>query len=241
MQLKTPSGQQKNKSNIFCETESGEMYLVDFPRLEGQMPDLQSGSTELMLPTNAVVDRDNYEIRVTEMLPQTRPSALFHSRRELAQVEGTLSCLVVRVEASDASTTRSEKELSNSIFGNDQSNPQTINMQSQFKNCSHGKLNFIEADDRNGSFGRNIRNGATTVYVDLPTSGGETLMANAITNALNSVFEVERPPELADHILYCLPPGTMDGVAYAYINSWSSVYNDEWCNMLSSTMHEIGK
>lgn len=31
----------------------------------------------------------------------------------------------------------------------------------------------------------------------------------------------------------------MDGIAYAYINSWNSVYSNEWCNYLSGEMHEV--
>jgi len=31
----------------------------------------------------------------------------------------------------------------------------------------------------------------------------------------------------------------MDGIAYAYINSWNSVYSNQWCNYLSAEMHEV--
>ena len=65
-------------------------------------------------------------------------------------------------------------------------------------------------------------------------------MRNAITLKLNEEFGVSRPDQLADHIMYCLPPNTMRSVAYAYINSWNSVFNDEWCLKLSAQMHEIG-
>ena len=33
---------------------------------------------------------------------------------------------------------------------------------------------------------------------------------------------------LADHVMYCLPPGTMGGIAYAGVYSWYSVYSDNW-------------
>ncbi|GFH46557.1 hypothetical protein CTEN210_03031 [Chaetoceros tenuissimus] len=55
-------------------------------------------------------------------------------------------------------------------------------------------------------------------------------MSNAVTAALNSAFNVDSPGELADHVMYCLPPTVnWDGIAYAYVNNWNSVYNDEWC------------
>jgi hypothetical protein len=39
--------------------------------------------------------------------------------------------------------------------------------------------------------------------------------------------------------MYCLPSGAMAGIAYAYINSWNSVYSNDWCNYLSTQMHEV--
>jgi len=32
----------------------------------------------------------------------------------------------------------------------------------------------------------------------------------------------------------------MSGIAYAYVNSWMSVYSNEWCNHPSGQMHELG-
>jgi hypothetical protein len=68
---------------------------------------------------------------------------------------------------------------------------------------------------------------------------GDGIMRNAITAALNENFGVS-PSNLADHVMYCLPAGTMSGIAYAYINSWNSVYSNQWCNYVSAQMHEIG-
>lgn len=235
-QLLTPEPEDST-SSVFCETKSGEIYNVDTE----EIPNLQSGSTELMLSTETVVDSENYEIIIPKKhKPKTRSIESYYGKRQLAQTEGTLSFLVVRVVTSNASTSGSEKELSNSIFGNDESNPQIVNMKSQFESCSHGKLNVVEATDRSGN-GISINNGATTVQLNLNTNVGHTKLVNAITNALNTGFSVDRPRELADHVLYCLPPGSLNGVGYAYFNSWNSVFNDDWCNMLSATMHEIGK
>ena len=65
-------------------------------------------------------------------------------------------------------------------------------------------------------------------------------MRNAVTAALNAQFGVTSPNQLADHVMYCLPAGTMEGIAYAYINSWNSVYSNQWCTYVSAQMHEIG-
>ena len=65
-------------------------------------------------------------------------------------------------------------------------------------------------------------------------------MRPAITAALNAQFGVSSPTQLADHVMYCLPAATMSGIAYAYINSWNSVYSNQWCTYVSAQMHEIG-
>jgi len=65
-------------------------------------------------------------------------------------------------------------------------------------------------------------------------------MRNAVTKELSDIFDVSSPRELADYLIYCLPPGTYGGVAYAYINDWLSVFNDDWCTSVSLQMHEIG-
>jgi hypothetical protein len=73
----------------------------------------------------------------------------------------------------------------------------------------------------------------------MSTGKGDWAMQNAITAALKQNFGVSSPAALADHVMYCLPPGTMNGIAYAYVNSWMSVYSDQWCGSLSGQMHEI--
>lgn len=237
----TSSEDERDRHSFFCETVSGEMYQTKFPTSEERLSEIPSGST-VILP-NAAVDLENYVIYLTEM-PRVVPHDLFRSRRELAETVGIHSCLIVRVTSGDGKTTTfSEEELSKAIFGTDPSTSQEadVSMQKQFYDCSHGKLDFVRAQDKVGSSGSRISNGATTVHVDLPVSVGSGRMANAVTDELNSRFGVETPHDLADYILYCLPPGTMNGVAYAYINHWNSVYNDQWCGMLSSAMHEVGK
>jgi len=73
-----------------------------------------------------------------------------------------------------------------------------------------------------------VQTGATTVTVSTSTSEGDVVMRNAITAELNSQFGVTSPNQIANHVLYCLPPGSMEGIAYAFIYSWMSVYSDNW-------------
>jgi len=71
----------------------------------------------------------------------------------------------------------------------------------------------------------------------------DSVMRNDVTNALKTQFGVGSPTALANHVMYCLPAGTIanGGLAYAYINSWNSVFNNQWCTYVSAQMHEIGR
>ena len=65
-----------------------------------------------------------------------------------------------------------------------------------------------------------IANGVVTIKVNIYVASGNTNFENEVTNKLNAVFGASSG--LADHIMYCLPPGVMGG-AYAYLGSWRSV------------------
>jgi hypothetical protein len=167
-----------------------------------------------------------------------------NERRNLAVVEGRKAILVVRVIADGGTTTANEDELALNVFDD------SVNVAKQYKACSHGKLNVIKAPPRDntnnnpGDGETKIMNGVTTVKVSSPTGpdndrNRHAVMREAITVRLKENFGVNAK-NLADHVMYCLPAGTMDGLAYAYVNHWLSVYSDEWCNFVSAQMHEIG-
>jgi hypothetical protein len=163
-----------------------------------------------------------------------------NERRNLAVVTGKRTILVVRVIAKNRATTAREGSLASAVFDD------SVNVAKQYKACSHGKLDFVKADDRairhnkkdHGETG--ISNGVTTVRVNMSTRKGDSAMQNAITAGLNVNFGVSSPGALADHVMYCLPSGTMKGIAYAYVNHWLSVYSNQECGSLSGQMHEMG-
>lgn len=126
--------------------------------------------------------------------------------------------------ANDGATSFSETELSNSVFGND---ADPINLKSQYKACSYNKLS-VNKDSNRSRNGNIVSNGATTVTVTVSTNQGDNMIRNEISLELNAMFGVNSPAQLADHVMYCLPSGILHGVAYAFINSWNSVYNNQW-------------
>lgn len=108
---------------------------------------------------------------------------------------------------------------------------------------SYGQFNLTKAANRTvaglqGDATTDISGGVVTVQVSSSTSQGDGMMVNDISRKITSAFGVQ-PSDLASHVLYCLPPNTMTGIAYAYIGSWLSVYSNEWCNYLSTQMREF--
>jgi hypothetical protein len=156
--------------------------------------------------------------------------------------------LAIRVEAAGNMTTGlDEYSLSDGIFG---TGVDTVNLASQFQDCSYGKLKFVTAPDRSGKSSSSgnveIANGVATVRLpSVSVSQGTAVMRNAISKELNTIFGTKNPNELADYVIYCLPPGTFatgtySEVGYAYYNSWLSVLNNQWCASVSLQMHEVG-
>jgi hypothetical protein len=149
--------------------------------------------------------------------------------------------LAVRVIAGDNTKYgNTEAQLSDFVFGNGND---PVNLQSQYKACSYNQLNFNKVPNKNmvtpSGQNTNIANGVVTIEVATLPSEGDGPMRNAITAKINEVFG-QSASSLATHVMYCLPPNTMSGIAYAYINSWNSVYSNQWCNFVSAQMHEIG-
>jgi hypothetical protein len=155
---------------------------------------------------------------------------------------GTRTVLVVRVILTDGAYNYADQTgLSNDVFGN---GVDAVNLKSQYAACSANQLTFNKSPNRSMSSNPNdgttaINNGVVDIKVDLAKSAGDNSVRNAVTTKINSVFGVTSPNQLANHVMYCLPSGTMGGIAYAYINSWNSVYANEWCNYLSAQMHEV--
>ena len=154
--------------------------------------------------------------------------------RKLATV--TRNVLVLRVEALDTNTTASESQLANDIFGTD---GDVVNLKSQFQKCSYGQV-IIEP------LTSNILVGTDGVYtVRLPNitvfNATDSAIANEVVKQAAVDFGIH-PSRLANHVMVCLPPGTFGRwIASANLNSWRTLYNDKWCQYLSTQMHEIGK
>ena len=153
--------------------------------------------------------------------------------RNLKKV-GTKEVLVIRVVAQDSSTTATEAELADDIFGQGED---LVNLKSQYLKCSHDQLNFtaLESKTEVGTDGVYT----LTLAQDVRGKGEHGIQQAIVAQAEN---ELGNFASIAAHVIVCMPAGTAgDWIAYAYVNHWLSVYNDKWCQYPSGLMHELGK
>jgi len=146
---------------------------------------------------------------------------------------GEKTVLAIRVEARDGAYSDTEEHLSQRVFGTGSSDDD-MNLVSQYKACSYNKLNFVKATHRL------VSNGVKTIKLTESITQGREIVRNAITVKINQEFRVSSPSLLADHVIYCLPKGTWNNTASAYVNHWLSVYNDHNCNIPTVLLHEVG-
>jgi hypothetical protein len=134
----------------------------------------------------------------------------------------------------------SESELFNKIFGKTSDNIMTF--QSQYHLCSDGKLRFqpittVPAIGDDGVYTVNLPTAISKGADDRKFSG---IVINRASKDLNVQQLV---PNLADHVLVCLPPGTGEGTWYArgIANHWRVHANDIICKYPTFIIHEVGK
>jgi len=161
--------------------------------------------------------------RISESNPrhhaQERPA---HGRR-LAKTKGNLGVLVVRViDGNNWSPTPSAAQLKNDIF-DDQSS-----LKSQFAACSKNQ-NIIE------------NKGIVDVKINTKATSGKKAMESEARSKANTIYGgSDGLWNKYDLVMFCMPEGSGDWVAHAYINRWDSFYNNNWCRSVSAQMHEIG-
>eukprot|EP00526_Cylindrotheca_closterium_P008237 CAMPEP_0113609012 /NCGR_PEP_ID=MMETSP0017_2-20120614/4244_1 /TAXON_ID=2856 /ORGANISM="Cylindrotheca closterium" /LENGTH=819 /DNA_ID=CAMNT_0000517761 /DNA_START=189 /DNA_END=2648 /DNA_ORIENTATION=+ /assembly_acc=CAM_ASM_000147 len=236
-----------DRADLQCATPSGMLYTipqVDKAWIEEKQlnHELISGVSQIDLPPNTLIDVETQTLVLDSEPILRNPSSRdsIRGRRKLAtadKAKGTKTVLVVRVEATDSATSLSERELASDVFGD---NGDPNNLSSQYKACSFEKFEMTKAWGKRG-VSQDIVNGVTTVQVPLATSSGEAAILNAINSELTTQFSTG-VSDLADFVMFCLPPGVMhpDDIAYAHMNGYRSVYNDDACRQVSTQIHEIG-
>ncbi|CAJ1954136.1 unnamed protein product [Cylindrotheca closterium] len=242
------SSSRLEQKELMCQTPSGMLYKVpsvDVDWIEQNMLSgaLKSGSTMLNISSSTLMDPETATLQLVdppEFINDDNASDNDDNNserrhRNLMGKTGSKTVLAVRVIAANSAFSRTEDQLSWSVFGGP---GDAVNLKSQYAACSHGKLNFNKRPNKNGR-STNIRNGVVTIRLSVPVSVGHSAMVNAVSTALRNEFGMTRK-NIADHVMYCLPPGTFGGVGYAYVNEGLSIFNDVWCTSVTSQLHEVG-
>ena len=261
------AGEHSNDRTGNIELANGRIYEVTNAQ-GGWEESLESGSDKILIPPGSVISSSGIinvkGKKLSKVNGSRKKDGMFHrtllgrdnvsrtpdQERNLAELQssrklqmGTKTVLAVRVILDDAKyNVASQAGLSNDIFGN---GIDPVNLKSQFAACSYNQLIFDKSPNRLMSNDPNddttaISNGVVDIKVALRSQNNVKSIANAVTEKINLVFGVDSPKRLANHVMYCLPNGVIS-YAYAYVNSWNSVYGSDRCNKVSYQMHEVSQ
>lgn len=111
----------------------------------------------------------------------------------------------------------------------------------QFADCSNNQLNLVPVVLKPNNAYEIYKDGVITLKVDHEAAdNSNSQLRNFAASKLKSQLDLQLD-ELAEHVLFCLPPGTNKKfIANAYINHYISTYDDKWCGDLHVVMHELG-
>jgi hypothetical protein len=135
--------------------------------------------------------------------------------RKFPARQGELTLLPIRIITRDSEPDFSADRLHELLFDDE------VSLNKQMRQCSFGKLGFLPT-----------KYGVLEVPVDLDASG---TLYNVVSNAadlaaLDLVTEaVENIRDVADLIMFIVPPGTLGGwAAYGNVNGVGTVFNNRW-------------
>jgi len=157
-------------------------------------------------------------------------------RRRLARPStGELLTLVVRVSTRD-SAPPSSSDLSTDVFNDEYC------LKSQYNRCSFGQLQIREYLPGEESQINTTAPGVIDILLQDTDANGNTKEAiQELANAqLRNILGVSDPGSIFDLVLFCMPPGMGEWLAYAYLGRWDSYYNNDMCQSVSQQMHEVG-
>lgn len=186
-------------------------------------------------------DHDDMDGRTRRRRQQQRTEE--PRRRRSLKTQGESTVLVVKINARDKyfpnnAIRISDEELSARVFGSFGQYTDSVNLVSQYKACSFGKMIFKPANVQGATGG--------VISADVPLDTFNNDKSKLVNAALPIVLQKTGLPiyasleTVADHVMYCVPEGTGSWFAYAYMNWFVSVYNGLACTYVSAQMHEIG-
>eukprot|EP00957_Ditylum_brightwellii_P082978 6308780-Ditylum_brightwellii.AAC.1 len=162
--------------------------------------------------------------------------------RNLATITGTKRFLAIKVEDTNGlQLPDSTAAISDNIFGTGHHND-AVNLKSQLYDCSFGEVNVsIDYSDYPAIQTATSSIGVLEVVisVDLTTSSRASIR-NAVTAAVEEKLGIALPGPF-DYVMYLLEGCYVEcgWAAYAYVNSWNSVYQGSSYAAVGVQVHEL--
>ena len=214
------------------ELVSAETTIEGLTMSENIPADGGKATTEVIIPSGNIVLKQGTSARRKLANKDNR-------HRRLAIYEGIKEILVVRVTDSGGLVhPDSARVMSDKLFGTD-GDPE--NMSTQFNACSFNKLTITN------KYSRNIDQQLAApgvIEVKIPIS-----LTNSNRGPINSAAKSAAEDKLGftlpgsfDHVMFVLEKCYVDcgWAAYAYVNSWNSVYQGSYYKFPGVQLHEIG-
>ena len=158
-------------------------------------------------------------------------------RRKLATYVGSKHTLIVKVTDRDGlSVPDSASTISDKFFG---TYGDSENMKSQFESCSYDALSIDY--DAVEDVSELSAPGVLEVTISISLDNPQHTIRGQIQNAVQEKLDIELPGPY-DHVLYVLQGCHQDcgWAAYAYVNSWLSVYQGNYYKFPAVQLHEVG-
>ncbi|VEU43361.1 unnamed protein product [Pseudo-nitzschia multistriata] len=186
--------------------------------------------------------KSDYKIESMDWEIDTRHARNRRARRQrqrnLASSEiRILDTLVIRViDGEKVGPAADAKQLTNDVFTGE------FCLKSQYAACSHDQVIVNPVQEHGTTIDGLYYPGIVNVGVsNVATQGNNPNIEAEATVITTTMFGGgDSLGNLFDIVMFCLPGGTGNWVAYAYINDWRSYYNDFWCQRVSTQMHEVG-
>jgi len=193
--------------------------------------ELEVGEMEAMYDGTAVILNPNANVPDHVTLPE-------QAGRRLAVTKGEKPILFVRVtDVNGLVYPHSAAVMGDNVFG---TLGDPVNLKSQLFDCSHGQLEVIPGD----AYGKETVPGVLDVTIDLDITNSANdryIIHNAASAAAVAKLGFSLPGPYQQVMFSVEKCYTGCGwAAYAYINSWMSVYQAQYYFMTGVQVHELG-
>jgi len=195
-----------------------------------------AGASTMTTSKGSIIDHATGRMYLPKDIDFDQDIKTVHPRSsQVRATTGANKLLVVRVNVAGGSQSPpySKSTLSDKWFG---TSGDAINNNSQYQACSFGKVSFDPYIGTTSS-GVNISDGSYEITVSASYNGSDS----AIESEARSVLEQDLGNlSQFDYVALSVPANSQQYAAYAYINSWLSLYQGSYVTDVTVQMHEIG-